>query len=295
MSGAADPYLQRHRLRVELHRRRAELRWTQRQVAERLDWSESKVIRIEAGTVTISVTDLRALLTLYGVTDPERVAALVTMAKDSRRRAWWGEFRDILSPQYTKLLGYQSAATAILDYRVLLLPGMFQIEAYTRALARMATSECADQDDASRTQDRFVEARMTGQRWFHQAPNRPAMSVVLHAASIQAAVGGRDVMVQQLRALRKYASEPGITIRVLPASAPENLGMLGPFVIFELPDGGQEPAVVFLENAERDLLIKDDPAAVLKYRARHARVAELAKPATDTPQIIDDAIRALSS
>ena len=60
----------RRRLTTQLKRLRRKAELTQRQVAQALDWSPSKIIRIEQGTVRIRVTDLQALLNLYGVTDP---------------------------------------------------------------------------------------------------------------------------------------------------------------------------------------------------------------------------------
>ena len=44
-----DPVTMRRKLRVELKRLRTARELTQRNVAERLDWSQSKVIRIENG------------------------------------------------------------------------------------------------------------------------------------------------------------------------------------------------------------------------------------------------------
>src|SRR6516165_12092993 len=45
------------------HRRSPSM--TQEQVAKAMDWSLSKVIRIETGAVGVSTNDLRALLALY--------------------------------------------------------------------------------------------------------------------------------------------------------------------------------------------------------------------------------------
>ena len=52
----------RRQLLAELRQLRPPHVVTQRQVADALDWSPSKVTRIENGSVSISVTDLRALL-----------------------------------------------------------------------------------------------------------------------------------------------------------------------------------------------------------------------------------------
>ena len=79
------PVSQLRRLRGELRQQRDARQLTQKEVAEALDWSPSKLIRIERGPVGISVTDVRALLQHYGVTDISRVEALVDMG--ARRAA----------------------------------------------------------------------------------------------------------------------------------------------------------------------------------------------------------------
>lgn len=58
---------------------------TQRDVAEKLDWSVSKVIRLEQGQTSLKVTDVRAMLQLFGINDPERVAEMVTLAREELR------------------------------------------------------------------------------------------------------------------------------------------------------------------------------------------------------------------
>lgn len=70
----------RRRLRLELKRLRAARGLTQRQVADELEWSTSKIIRIESGTVGIRIGDLHLLLGLYGVEDRTTIDRLVEMA-----------------------------------------------------------------------------------------------------------------------------------------------------------------------------------------------------------------------
>ena len=57
-----DPVTTRRRLSSELKRLRTERELTQRDVADRLDWSPSKVIWIEKGQVAVGITDLEVLL-----------------------------------------------------------------------------------------------------------------------------------------------------------------------------------------------------------------------------------------
>src|SRR3712207_1637328 len=92
------PVLGRRRLSAALRHARDETGQTQEQVAAAMDWSLSKLIRIEKGSVGISTTDLKSLLGYYGVNDLERISTLVRLAKASREKPWWAPFRDQLPP-----------------------------------------------------------------------------------------------------------------------------------------------------------------------------------------------------
>ena len=75
-SDGRSPAVQRRRLRAELRRARLDAGLTQEQVAAAMDWSLSKLIRIENGTVGISTNDLKAILLHYKITDEGRLSAL---------------------------------------------------------------------------------------------------------------------------------------------------------------------------------------------------------------------------
>jgi transcriptional regulator with XRE-family HTH domain len=74
----------RERLRTELRAARRRAGLTQREVAEAMDWSASKMLRIEAGAVGISTTDLRALIQCYHIDDERRAEELVNLGRGSR-------------------------------------------------------------------------------------------------------------------------------------------------------------------------------------------------------------------
>jgi len=71
-------------LPAELRAARHEVGLTQKQVATRMDWSPSKMLRIEAGAVSISTTDLLALLDCYPVIPADRKSELVEMVRKNR-------------------------------------------------------------------------------------------------------------------------------------------------------------------------------------------------------------------
>src|SRR5688572_4091090 len=87
------PAVARRSLRLTLRQNRESRGFTQGQVAAALDWSLSKVNRIELGDVIVSHTDLQALLRLFGVDDPALIDRLDRHRQAARRRDWWDDPR----------------------------------------------------------------------------------------------------------------------------------------------------------------------------------------------------------
>ncbi len=71
-----DSSAQRRRLSIELRRRREELGLTQGEAAARLEWSLSKLVRVEEGEHGTSLSDLKAILELYDITEARQVESL---------------------------------------------------------------------------------------------------------------------------------------------------------------------------------------------------------------------------
>lgn len=68
-----SPAVARRRVRLALREAREAAVHTQSEVAEEMEWSLSKVIRIENGDVSITPNDLRPLLAFLEVRDKELV------------------------------------------------------------------------------------------------------------------------------------------------------------------------------------------------------------------------------
>lgn len=154
MAQVETPITQQRRLRAALKRAREQSGMTQKDVAVLLDWSPSKVIRIETGAAIISTSDLQALLPHYGITDRERINELVEVARASRKQAWWDEYRGVYDQQFLTFLGYEASTIRLRSYQALLIPGLLQTPGYTSAILRAYTD-----DEESMVRDAQVRAR----------------------------------------------------------------------------------------------------------------------------------------
>ena len=114
-----------------------------------MDWSLSKIIRIEAASSGISANDLKALLQLYGVKDPEQVDALLALARAARERSWWSAYRDIAPQSLLQLIEYESAAHVIRQFETMFIPGILQTEDYARAVIQNYYGEGPGSDEAA--------------------------------------------------------------------------------------------------------------------------------------------------
>jgi transcriptional regulator with XRE-family HTH domain len=256
MEAFEDPIAAKRRMLRELRRLRTETERTQKDVAEAMDWSPSKVIRIEAGAVTASTTDLRALLTYYGVTGPDAVAELLATAKAARKSSQWSDYKDVIGVPVQAYFGYESSASVIRQYQGVLVPGLLQTEAYSRAVLRDVYGLAAEKVD------RHVEMRLARQELLER-DHPPRLHFILGEAAVRCQVGSAPVMLRQLDRLEELGSRDRVSIQVLPFALGGHLGMEGPFVVMDFP-GVDDVPVVYLEGREHQL-VRDDQEAVGHY------------------------------
>lgn len=251
MAEGGSPLLPRRRLRAELRRARQASGLTQDQVAREMDWSPSKIIRIESASSGISANDLKALLQLYGVTDSAQVDSLLALARAGRERSPSSAYRDVAPPPLLALIEYESAAHAVRQFENMFIPGILQTEDYARAVIQDYYDEPLGSDKLRA----LVELRVQREGLF-DSDNPPSFHFILDEAAIRRLVGGSSVMRSQLGQLIELAGRPHITIEVIPFSAGLHPGMKGPFEIIEFADPADSD-IVYLESPRGDIFTED--------------------------------------
>jgi transcriptional regulator with XRE-family HTH domain len=286
MTEVPDPAVSRRRLRLELRRARDEAKRTQADVASAMDWSPSKLIRIERGDVGISSNDLKALLSYYGVEDKERVDELVELARSARGSSYYDQFADLLKPGFTEYLAYEGSASIIRQYDPVLVPGLLQTEEYARALF-------VDEGDFdSEMADRLWKLREHRQR-VHDKDDPPKMEFVLDEGALRRHIGGRHVMRRQLERLREFAEEPHIRMQILPFSHGAHPGLFGNFILLEFDDPDLDD-LVHLEFIN-SITIQDDIDLISRYVDRFHKLQKLALSPNESINFLDALIREMSS
>lgn len=277
MPAASAPSIERRRLRAILRRERDTVGMTQDQVAAAMEWSLSKVVRIESGAVSITTNDLKALLDLYRVDDKD---ALLDLARAARKPPWWSGYRDQLTSAFVYFVGLESNAARMQHFHPSLVPGILQTEAYAReVLKQYAVSPLVPEG-----LDQRVEVRMRRLDEFLKQTPPPSMEVILDEAVVRRLVGGPAVMKDQLEHLLRLGSRIKLTIQVLPFSRGAHPGNSS-IIIMDFDDEDVTP-VVYLEGVFHDEMVKEKPEVLETYREVFARLRSLALSPDESAELI---------
>ena len=256
MSTPVEPSLNRRKLRSALRKGRQGMSLTQQLAAEALEWSLSKIIRIETGNVGVSVTDLRAMLKLYDITDPGTVATLEEAARGSKGPSWWSSFHDVLNPHFAQYLGYETAASTLRTYHPIVIPGHLQTEQYATALLGESERE-------RRRLERLVKLRMERRRRMFETESRPPARFYVDEAAVRRVIGGPETMREQLAQLEEYSARRDVSVRVLPFAAGAHFSTLGSFILLTFEE---DDDLLYLENATGSMTGTEDRELLTKYQ-----------------------------
>jgi len=261
---------------------------TQEQVAGNLEWSASKLIRVEGGHSSITKVDLGALLQQYGVTSESQQERLQALNRGARSAAWWDAYRNEVAPAYLNYVGYEAGATFIRQFPGTVVPGLLQTREYAEALTVISVEPV---EVAS-----VVKLRLQRQSALAQRETPPRQFYVLDEAAIRRRIGVQKdpaIMPNQLRHIVGAArGDERITVRVIPFATGAHPGLSGPFTLLEFE--GSLPDILYLD-AGRDLIeITSSDDRVSGYRDNFEKLLEAALSAEESLEFIQNAAEEMS-
>jgi transcriptional regulator with XRE-family HTH domain len=262
---------------------------TVKTAAEELEWSESKIWRVETGQTSLRSHDVELMCRIYGA-PADMTEALKGLAKETKSRGWWHAYGDIIPENFDLYLGLEEAATGLAWYEPELVPGLLQTEEYARAIIS------ADKTDTSSEEiDRRVQLRIERQALIRRTTAPLSLRVVLNESILKRPVGGREVMSEQLDALADVAALPNVSLRVVPFTAGLHNGLMtGPFVILRFPINGDgqdsEPPTVYVDGYTGDLYL-DKAAEVGRYSQAFDAIWDAALDETTSTTLIRASVK----
>ncbi|GID61293.1 helix-turn-helix domain-containing protein [Actinoplanes couchii] len=254
-------------------------------VAQHMEWSESKVSRIERGLIGIRARDVRDLATFYGCNDRDMVDYMVRLASAGRRHNDWHQYTDVLPRQFATYLGLEPEAQSLLSWEPNFVPGLLQTEAYARELVAVYRKGQGEAEVARR-----VEARMERQALL-RGPDAPQLHAVIGESVLHQIVGDRQVTQDQLAYLLEATRRPNIVVQVLPWAAGAPMPTEGGFQILRLHDAAAGE-VVCVDLRSRVQFI-DNPIEAGGYRDAWEDVLAKACPPRDSITMIKAAVEEL--
>jgi transcriptional regulator with XRE-family HTH domain len=226
-------------------------------VAEYMGRDQGSVSRYETGVYPIRHPELLKLLDLYGVADERRRYTLLKLSEEVWQKGWWDGYAPDLADWFSDYIWLESRAHRIQMFDNVVVPGLLQIEDYSRTAMTAAAWDASAEHIR-----RMLEVRMT-RKAILARPDPPELSVILDEAVLRRQVGGTEAFAAQLRHVAECATQPNIEIRVLPFSAGMHPSPTGAFKIFTMPDPfprithAETPqGAVYIESPDCDRLVQ---------------------------------------
>lgn len=277
MASRTSPTVRKRRLRSEMQRLRKESGKTAEEAARYAGIAVATVYRIESGAHSPKPADIIALCRLYGV-DEARTEVLATLARQSRQRGWWQEPGGAIPPWFEFYVGLEEEASDIKVYQPELIYGLFQTEAYVRAL--MQADPSFPQGGPEELEKRVATRKRRQERLYE--PDAPKLWVVLSEGALRREVGGPRVMREQLEHLLTISHLKNVTLQAMPYSSGAHAAIDGAFHIIGFPEMA-DSAVVYVEY-RRGSLYLEKPADIVDYTEvfDHLRASALGPAETRT-------------
>lgn len=167
--------------------------------------------------------------------------------------------------QFKNYVLLEQRALGLCLYATLVVHGLFQTEAYARALIGGGYPPLPDE-----RVEELVEARMVRKALLEREPTA-LIEVILEESVLRRTIGDAGVMRDQLSHLAECGRRRNVTLQVLPLDC----GLLGEYAgargEMEMVETPEHDRLVYLEPQDESLLISD-PAKVSTYAQRYAKI-----------------------
>ena len=265
VAGETNPTLRRRELGFLLRQLRSERGLSIEDVAARAMFSATKLSRLETGRVGASPRDIRDLCLVYGITDGAERDRLMALAREGKQRAWWQQF-DL---PYASYVGLEAEAASISDYNSDIVPGLLQVEGYSRALFESAADPPLDHAAIKQRTDARIRRQVLLTR-----DDAPLFHYIVDESALRRPIGGPAVMRGQLARIMEAARLPKVTFQLVPLDVGAHPGLMSNFVILEF-DKPEVNDVVYVEGAVGNIYL-ESAADLERYRRILSRLQAIA-------------------
>ncbi|WP_369172167.1 helix-turn-helix domain-containing protein [Streptomyces sp. R28] len=264
----ANPTYRQRRYGSEIRAVREGAGLTATRAAEVMGMNASHISTVESGRTGLSADRLR-LLAAAGCEDSTYVEALVELGQ-ADGKGWWTEYRERARPSLLDLAELEDAATEVINYEPLFVPGLLQTRAYAAAI-----HQCGYARATSQEHELAVDFRMQRQRVL--AGERPThLHAIVHEAALHPSLGDPGIMREQLQRLIEVSRLPHVTLQVLPFDGPVPFGTSFTLIVPSVRRLG----TVIVSHIEKSLYL-GDAEALARYEELFASLRAVALSPVD--------------
>jgi hypothetical protein len=268
----------------QLHRFREAAGVTPEAAGYEIRASRSKISRMENGRVGFKERDVADLLTLYGITDEQVRAGVESLVRHASAPGWWSGYGDVLAGWFEAYLGLEMAASVIRTFEMQFVHGLFQTEAYARAVTLLGHMAAPAEEI-----DRRVSLRLKRQDLL-TGPEPPQVWSIMDEGALRRPVGGRAVMRAQLDRLIEVAGLRHVTVQIVPFGGGGHAAAGGSFTVLRFGEA-DVPDVVYTEQLTSALYL-DKREDVDHYMEVMNRLSAQALTPARTARFLAEAARA---
>jgi transcriptional regulator with XRE-family HTH domain len=226
-----------------------------------LDFSPSKLSRIENAHQGVDVHIVRSMLDLFDV-GGDRWKDILELTREASVKGWWRAY-GLDDKGYLPL---ESEASAVRDYTVTYVPGLLQTADYARAMF-----EASFRRRSAAILERDVTVRMIRQERLTSSERPLQLLVVIEEAALHRQIGGPAVMRDQLARLVAAAALDTVSVQVLRTGIGAHPAIDGAFTVLSF-EGLGEPDAAYVEHLMGSVHVeKDDDVTLARLVFDHLR------------------------
>ncbi|MGI8309896.1 helix-turn-helix domain-containing protein [Saccharopolyspora hattusasensis] len=284
MPKRAQPTVRKRRLAATLRSLRDQAGVSPEQVMEELDWSRSKVSKVETANMGVSVPDVRVLCELYGA-DHKITEWLVKTARDAKRRGWWASYNDAMPSIFEDYVELESEATCAHYFEIDLIPGLLQTADYAVALMETTSPEAVKETTRAR-----AELRMRRQE--RLLSGEMSLWAIIDESALLRGTGTAETRSGQIRRLLDAMDLQNVVLQILPLRAGSHPASGSPFGQLHFPE--PIPSVVFVDNVAGSLYI-EEPDEVARFSTAFDHLRATAVDARESRKLLTAALKAVDA
>lgn len=279
----STPSRNQERLRSELRRLRESKGFSGQRLGDLLQWSQSKVSKIEHGRTRPSVEDVEAWARVCDA-PPALATELAVLAESlaTETRAWGSSRHGTLATRNRQIAESERNTTHLQNFQPAVISGLLQTADYARRVISML--DVTDTRDVAAA----VTVRMERQTILYDQTKR--FEFLLTEGTLRWRPGPPSLMLAQLDRLMSISTLPNVVVGVLPFSGEAVALHTNGFTIFDVPD---DPFVL-VETVTQELFLRKE-ADLTAYRDAFARMRDAAVTGQDALEVIRQVMRDIAA